>query len=135
MMTSAAKWTEKKLIEIDAPTLCRWLASDMAVLVDVREESEFAEDRIAGAINVPLSRFDVRELPADDGRRLVLTCAIGRRSAQAAGILLAAGYESATHLRGGMLAWDDAGFETESESPLAAAVPTSRIAHLPCAAA
>lgn len=135
MMTNAASWTEKKLIEIDAPTLCRWLDLDMAVLLDVREESEFAEDRIPGAVNMPLSRFDVRNLPDADGRRLVLTCAIGRRSAQAAGILLAAGYESATHLRGGMLAWDDAGFETESAAPLAAAVPNSGCALLPCAAA
>jgi rhodanese-related sulfurtransferase len=135
MMTSEASWTEKKLIEIDAPTLCRWLASDMAVLVDVREESEFSEDRIPGAINVPLSRFDVRKLPGSDGRRLVLACAIGRRSAQAAGILLAAGQEIATHLRGGMLAWDDAGFGTESGARLAAVATASRIALLPCAAA
>lgn len=135
MMRNAVSWTEKRLIEIDAPTLCRWLASDMAVLVDVREDDEFAEERIPGAINVPLSRFDVRKLPAEDGRRLVLTCAVGRRSAQAAGILLAAGHESATHLRGGMLAWDDAGFETEIGSPLAVAAPASRAALLPCAAA
>lgn len=135
MMATAQGWTEKRLIEIDAPTLCRWLAADMAVLVDVREESEFAEDRIPGAINVPLSRFDVRALPDGDGRRVVLACAIGRRSAQAAGILLAAGYETATHLRGGMLAWDDAGFETESEADLATAVPASRVALFPCAAA
>jgi len=135
MTTNAAGWTEKRLVEIDASTLCRWLAADMAVLVDVREESEFVEDRIPGAINIPLSRFDVRKLPPENGRRLVLACAIGRRSAQAAGILLAAGYESATHLRGGMLSWDEAGFETNSETPLAAAVPTPRIALFPCAAA
>jgi len=133
-MIDAASWTEKKLIEIDARTLCRWLASDMAVLVDVREEEEFAEDRIPGAINVPLSRFDVRKLPAEDGRRLVLTCGVGRRSAQAAGILLAAGCDTAWHLRGGMLAWDDAGFDTEMDTPLAAAASTARIALLPCAA-
>lgn len=135
MMTNMASWTEKKLVEIDAPTLCRWLASDMAVLVDVREEEEFAEDRIPGAINIPLSRFDVRKLPARDGRRLVLACAVGRRSAQAAGILLAAGHETATHLRGGMLAWDDAGFQTEAEEPLALAAPAAKVGLFPCAAA
>jgi rhodanese-related sulfurtransferase len=134
-MTSAATWTEKRLIEIDAATLCRWLASDMAVLVDVREEWEFAQDRIPGAINMPLSKFDIRKLPAEDGRRLVLTCAVGRRSAQAAGILLATGYDTATHLRDGMLAWDDADFETQSGAPGVAEAAASRIALLPCASA
>lgn len=133
-MTNAATWSEKRLIEIDAATLCRWLAADMAVLVDVREEWEFAQDRIEGAINLPLSKFDIRKLPADDGRRLVLACAVGRRSAQAAGILLATGHDTATHLRGGMLAWDDAGFETVDGPPS----PTGDVARearsvLPCA--
>lgn len=116
-MTDKVTWTEKRLIEIDAATLCRWLSSDMAVLVDVREEWEFVQDRIPGAINIPLSKFDIRKLPADNGRRLVLTCAVGRRSAQAAGIMLATGYDQVVHLRGGMLSWDDAEYETVSGEP------------------
>lgn len=133
-MTDTAAWTEKRFIEIDAPTLCRWLASEQAVLVDVREECEFAEDRIPGAVNVPLSKFDVRKLPARDGRRLVLACAIGRRSAQAAGILLGSGYDTVIHLRGGMLAWDDAGYDTSDAAPLPAAAATTG-AVLNCASA
>lgn len=127
-MTDKAVWTEKRLIEIDAATLCRWLKSDMAVLVDVREEWEFVQDRIPGAINIPLSKFDIRKLPVDDGRRLVLTCAVGRRSAQAAGILLAAGQDEATHLRGGMLAWNEAEYETVSGEAGKEAVETEIVA-------
>ncbi|UCH73930.1 MAG: rhodanese-like domain-containing protein [Rhodospirillales bacterium] len=134
-MTNAASWTEKTLIEIDPATLCRWLAADRAVLVDVREEQEFVEDRIPGAINLPLSRFDVRKLPEMDGRRLVLTCAVGRRSAQAAGILLASGHATATHLRGGMLAWDEAGFDTIFGAPLPQSATGAPAGLLPCAAA
>jgi rhodanese-related sulfurtransferase len=124
VMTDTVAWTEKRLVEIDAETLCRWLSSDMAVLVDVREPWEFAQDRISGAINLPLSKFDIRKLPSDDGRRIVLTCAIGRRSAQAAGIMLATGYDKVTHLRGGMLAWDEADFETLSGEPANDTAPT-----------
>jgi len=131
-MTDTVTWTEKRLIEIDAPTLCRWLAADMAVLVDVREEWEFAQDRIPGAMNLPLSKFDIRKLPQDDGRRIVLTCAVGRRSAQAAGIMLSTGYEKVTHLRGGMLAWEDADFATVSGEPETEAKTTELFA-LPCA--
>lgn len=133
-MRDKTAWTEKRLIEIDAATLCRWLESDMALLVDVREEWEFQQDRIAGAINIPLSKFDIRKLPADDGRRLVLTCAVGRRSAQAAGIILATGHDHVIHLRGGMLAWDDADFETVSGEPKKESVETE-IVVLPCRSA
>lgn len=131
-MSDTVTWTEKKLIEIDAATLCRWLSSDMAVLVDVREEWEFVQDRIPGAINLPLSKFDIRKLPVDDGRRLVLACAVGRRSAQAAGIMLATGHDKVTHLRGGMLSWDDAGYETVDSEPAKEAAP-AEITLLSCA--
>jgi rhodanese-related sulfurtransferase len=133
-MTDKATWTEKRLIEIDAATLCRWLSSDMAVLVDVREEWEFLQDRIPGAINIPLSKFDIRKLPAEDGRRLVLTCAVGRRSAQAAGIMLATGHDQVIHLRGGMLAWDDAELETVSGETKTDAVEAEIVA-MPCRSA
>jgi rhodanese-related sulfurtransferase len=133
-MTDTVAWTEKRLIEIDAATLCRWLSSDMAVLIDVREEWEFEQDRIPGAINLPLSKFDIRKLPPDDGRRVVLACAVGRRSAQAAGIMLATGHDKVTHLRGGMLSWDDAEFETLSGEPKKDASP-AEIAVLPCMSA
>ena len=116
-MADTVAWTEKKLVEIDAATLCRWLSSDMAVLVDVREAWEFAQDRIPGAINLPLSSFDIHKLPPDDGRRVVLTCAAGRRSAQAAGIMLAAGYDKITCLRDGILSWEAADFGTVSDEP------------------
>lgn len=133
-MADAATWSEKRLIEIDATTLCRWLASDMAVLIDVREEWEFVQDRIPGAINLPLSKFDIRKLPADDGRRLVLACAVGRRSAQAAGIMLATGHDKVTHLRGGMLSWDGSGYDTVSGEQ-ANDVAVSEISALSCASA
>jgi len=118
VMTDTVAWTEKRLVEIDAATLCRWLSSDMAVLIDVREPWEFAQDRIVGAINLPLSQFDTHKLPAGDGRRIVLTCAVGRRAAQAAGIVLAAGWDKVTCLRDGMLSWEAADFGTISDEPV-----------------
>ena len=41
------------------------LAANQLLLIDVREPAEFAAERIAGALNVPLSGFD----PAASGRR------------------------------------------------------------------
>lgn len=127
-MAETGVFGERRLIEIEAATLCRWLDMGRALLVDVREEDEFAEDRISGALNMPLSSFDPARLPETGGRRLVLVCGVGRRSAQAAGILMAAGHTEVTHLRGGMLAWDDAQFRTVSHS-----AQVSPVALSPCA--
>lgn len=111
-MTASDVFAEKRLIEIEAATLCRWLAIGHAALVDVREKWEFEQDRIPGSVNMPLSKFDPAGLPDLDGRRLVLVCAVGRRSAQAAGILLASGFDEVVHLRGGLLAWDEEDYAT-----------------------
>lgn len=127
-MAETGVFAKRRLIEIEAATLCRWLDMGRALLVDVREEDEFAEDRISGALNMPLSSFDPARLPETGGRRLVLVCGVGRRSAQAAGILMAAGHTEVTHLRGGMLAWDDAQYRTVSHSAQASPVALS-----PCA--
>lgn len=125
IMADSAAWAEKSLVEIDAATLHRWLSAGMAVLVDVREPWEFADEHIPGAVNLPLSTFDAAGLPSGDGRRVVLTCAIGRRSAQAADMMLAAGHGEVAYLRDGMLSWQGAGFETvpgdSGKTPSAAA--------------
>ncbi len=76
-----------------------------AVVVDVREPGEFAAGHIAGAVNLPLSRFDPAKLRAPNGKTLVLNCAGGRRSATALDQCAAAGATVDTHLSGGIGAW------------------------------
>lgn len=76
-----------------------------ALVVDVREPDEFVAGHIAGAINLPLSRFDPARLPAPNGKTLVLNCAGGRRSAAALDQCAAAGAAVDTHLCGGIGAW------------------------------
>jgi len=75
------------------------------VLVDVREPAEFAAERIAGAINHPLSRFDPALLPAG---RVILHCGVGKRSAMA----MARCDAAVTHMAGGLAAWKAAGLPT-----------------------
>ena len=76
-----------------------------ALVVDVREPDEFVAGHIAGAINLPLSRFDPARLPAPNGKTLVLNCAGGRRSAAALDQCAAASAAVDTHLCGGIGAW------------------------------
>src|SRR5690606_37152457 len=51
------------------------------VLIDVREPTEYAVERIHGALLFPLSTFDPAMLPQDEERQLVFHCGSGRRSA------------------------------------------------------
>jgi len=100
--------------EVDPATLKTWLDDGRALVVDVREADEHARERIAGSRLMPLSGFDPREVPASNGQKVVLHCRGGRRSADAAGRLIAAGHAGAIHLRGGLEAWKAAGLPLES---------------------
>ncbi|WP_250447831.1 rhodanese-like domain-containing protein, partial [Actinotalea sp. C106] len=77
------------------------------VLVDVREASERLVATLPGDQHLPLGRFldgtAWGELPP--GRPVVLYCRSGARSAQAATLLVAAGWAEVRHLEGGILAW------------------------------
>lgn len=82
------------------------------LLIDVREAAEFAAERIAGAVNVPLSAFDPTALPDAGDRTIVLQCAGGKRSAMAVDQCRRAGAVIETHLAGGLAAWKAAGLPT-----------------------
>ncbi len=80
-----------------------------ALVIDVREPSEWAAGHIAGAILIPLGQLPARlsELPRD--RMIVVVCHSGNRSAQGRDILRSAGFASVTSMAGGMAAWLAAG--------------------------
>jgi rhodanese-related sulfurtransferase len=82
------------------------------LLVDVREPAEFAAEKIAGAVNVPLSTFNPSALPHGDGKTVVLQCAGGKRSAMAVDQCRTAGQAIKAHLAGGLAAWKAAGLPT-----------------------
>lgn len=95
--------------DVPPDLLERWLAEGGTVLVDVREDFEHAEERIAGAESAPLSRFDAAALRARHGSaRLVFHCRSGKRSADAAGRFRREG-EAVYHLAGGIEGWKAAG--------------------------
>ena len=82
-----------------------------AVLLDVREDDEWAAGHIEGAQHVPMNRVPQHvaygdALPAD--RPIVVICKVGGRSAQVTAWLNQQGYDAA-NLDGGMLAWASAG--------------------------
>lgn len=84
------------------------------VLVDVREPHENAAERIPGGSLNALKSFDPAALPDPEGKRLVFYCRSGRRSVTASELAQAAGLPHDAHMAGGILAWKEAGFDTES---------------------
>jgi rhodanese-related sulfurtransferase len=89
------------------------LATGSIVLVDVREPHEFVAGHIPGSISMPLSSFDPAELPEETGKRIVLSCAAGVRSMQAAMVARSEGVEVTAHYRGGFKDWIMAGEPVE----------------------
>jgi rhodanese-related sulfurtransferase len=83
--------------------------------IDVREDTEFAVDRAAGARHLGrgvLERDIETEIP-DRGADIVLYCGGGFRSALAAESLGKMGYRNVVSMDGGMRAWREAGYPLE----------------------
>lgn len=93
------------------------LAGGDAVLVDVRDAPELAAGSIPGAVHASRGMLEFHADPSspyhkpelDPGKRVILHCASGGRSALAARTLAELGYRNVAHLDGGFKAWEAAG--------------------------
>jgi len=81
-------------------------------LLDVREESEFAADRLPGARHIGrgVLERDIETLIPDLKTPIVLYCGGGFRSALAADNLQKMGYSNVLSMAGGVRAWREAGY-------------------------
>jgi rhodanese-related sulfurtransferase len=86
-----------------------------AVVLDVREQSEWADGHIAKAKHIPLGQLKNRiaDLEKFKGKPIVAVCRSGNRSGSACGVLKKAGFEHLHNLAGGMIAWEQAGLPKE----------------------
>ena len=86
------------------------------VIVDVREQNEWDEAHIPGAVHVPRSYLESRIEGAapDKSERVILYCQSGNRSAWAADALQKVlGYENVESMKGGITLWKDRGYDVE----------------------
>lgn len=74
-------------------------------VLDVRTAREREESRIEGSCHIPLNHLQERIAEVPRGRRVVVHCASGYRSAIAASVLRRHGIEDLADLAGGMDAW------------------------------
>lgn len=104
---------QKTVTDVSPSQLRQWKQTDEAVVIDVREPFEYAEERIDGAELHALSAFDaqaLREKYAD--QKLVFQCRSGRRSLDAAERYAKCG-GTPYHLEGGIEAWKASGQPVE----------------------
>ncbi|WP_266981440.1 rhodanese-like domain-containing protein [Streptomyces melanogenes] len=93
-----------------------------ALVLDVREDDEWAAGHVEGALHVPMSDFVARfgdvTQAVEDGRRAYVMCRVGGRSAQVTQYLVQQGID-AVNIDGGMQAWDASGrpMVTDNEGP------------------
>jgi rhodanese-related sulfurtransferase len=86
------------------------LYNDDALVLDVREDKEYAAGHIPKAKHIPLGQLAGRlqEIEKFKGKPILVTCRSGHRSARACGMLKKAGFETVYNQAGGILAWERA---------------------------
>ena len=102
---------------IDVQGFSELIADTNVVVLDVRTAAEFTEGHIKGAILIDQGQNDFVEkvkaaIPAE--KKIAVYCRSGRRSANAAGRLADIGYKC-INLKGGIIAWKDAGMPVTKE--------------------
>lgn len=97
--------------EVDPQGAVGLMNREDAVLVDVREDKEYREGHVTGSMHIPLSGLDknLDRLESLRNKPVILGCRSGHRSSKAAGMLRKQGFEQVYNLKGGMLAWENAG--------------------------
>jgi rhodanese-related sulfurtransferase len=86
------------------------LYNDDALVLDVREDKEYASGHIPKAKHIPVGQLAsrIKELDKYKSRPILVTCRSGHRSARACGMLKKAGFETVYNQAGGIIAWERA---------------------------
>jgi rhodanese-related sulfurtransferase len=86
------------------------LINDDALVLDVREDKEWAAGHIPNARHIPLGALSSRltELEKFKSKPIVVSCRSGHRSNRACAMLKKSGFENVHNLAGGIIAWEKA---------------------------
>lgn len=108
----------KNIKETDVKTiLARQQKGETFLLIDVREESEWAKGHLPGATHLGkgVIERDIEGAVPETGREIILYCGGGFRSALAADNLRKMGYTNVVSMDGGYRGWTEAGLPVEEK--------------------
>jgi len=101
-------WTEKQKggVTVSHHQLTRLVNDDSAVIVDLRDASEFKAGHIVNALNIPHAKLGDRsgELASHQEKTIILVDKMGHHAGTAGRVLKAKGFE-VNRLEGGMTDW------------------------------
>jgi rhodanese-related sulfurtransferase len=109
---------KKHVKETNVPDVKKRIdAGEKLLLVDVREDNEWAKGHLPGAVHLGkgIIERDIEQRVPDTGAKLILYCGGGFRSAIAAENLQKMGYANVESMDGGWKGWLDAGLPTEKD--------------------
>jgi rhodanese-related sulfurtransferase len=92
-------------------------AGEKFILIDVREDNEWAKGHLPGAVHLGkgIIERDIEQRVTDTGAKLILYCGGGFRSALAGDNLQKMGYTNVESMDGGWKGWLEAGLPTAKD--------------------
>jgi len=83
------------------------------MFIDVRDKDEFFAGHIPKSVNIPFSQISslLKQIPND--KQLIIASKSSKRSKKAISFLKDKGYDQLINLKGGLLAWQQAGYPLE----------------------
>lgn len=101
--------------EVDHIAAMQLINHKNALMLDVREQSEYAAGHVVNSKLIPLGKLKERigELQKYRERPIVVICRSGQRSASACALLGKQGFAQTYNLNGGITAWQKASLPLE----------------------
>jgi rhodanese-related sulfurtransferase len=108
---------KQQIAEISPADALKQAERGEAVLIDVREESDWRQGHAKGAKHLSrgVIELEIEEQISDVKKPIICYCGGGSRSALVAESLQKMGYENVRSLAGGLGAWKEAGLPTSRE--------------------
>jgi rhodanese-related sulfurtransferase len=112
LLESGAEATVLELpAEVDVHTVASIKDRPDVYLLDVREQWEYDEAHLPGVNLLPMGEVpaNLDKIPTD--KEVIVTCRSGNRSSQITEFLKQNGFSNVHNMQGGILAWEQAGYE------------------------
>jgi rhodanese-related sulfurtransferase len=101
--------------EIGTLDATRLMNQGGTVVIDVRDDQEYAAGHLPSARHIPLKELEQRagELAKFKAKSVIVTCRSGPRAGSASRVLKRAGFSNVYVLKGGVAAWQQASLPLE----------------------
>ncbi|MDD3012307.1 MAG: rhodanese-like domain-containing protein [Candidatus Gastranaerophilales bacterium] len=93
--------------------IMNYLYKPGCLFVDVRENDKFFSAHIPKSVNIPISELKYSFSKISNDKQLILISRSGKKSKAAINILKDNGYTTLINLKGGLVAWQKAGYPLE----------------------